>query len=182
MKEVWKNISGYEGLYQVSNLGRVKSLDRGTRSGRGRYARKGQILKPYKNGSGYLRVDLYKNDGTKQRKTIHRLVCEAFLSNPNNLPEINHKDENKENNAVSNLEWCTPKQNCNYGTRTRRIAKKKLKPVAQFSPNGELLKIWSSSTECSKHGFDSRQISACCHGKHKTHKGYIWEFISKEVQ
>ena len=110
--EEWKDIKGYEGLYQISNKGRVKSL-----------YNKGKILTPGKDKDGYSIVSLYKNKIKKTNK-VHRLVAQAFLSNPDNLPQVNHKDENKLNNCVENLEWCSVEYNINYGTRNERTRKK----------------------------------------------------------
>ena len=105
--EIWKDIEGYEGYYQVSNFGNVRSVDRVIEYSDGvKRLRKGRILKPYKNRDGYLTCDLRKNSKHKISK-IHRLVSEAFIPNPSNLPEVNHKDEDKTNNCVDNLEWCT---------------------------------------------------------------------------
>ena len=103
MTEIWKNIEGYEGKYQVSNLGRVKSM-----------IGQEKVLHPKKHRNGHLQIGLHKD---KKRKTmyIHRLVAQAFIPNPDNLPCVNHKDENPNNNNVDNLEWCTQKYNCNYG-------------------------------------------------------------------
>ena len=114
MEEIWKDIQGYEGLYRVSNLGRVKSFHKA----------KEHILSPGKDKDGYFQVQLYKNGINKMRK-VHRLVAQAFISNPNNLPQINHKDENKQNNNVDNLEWCTNEYNHNYGTAVKRAAEKR---------------------------------------------------------
>lgn len=121
MEEFWKDIKGYEGFYQVSNLGRVKSLAKYQKGNGGSiFWRKETILKPANSGRGYLMVVLIKN---KKRKSyiLHRLVADAFIPNPYNLPQVNHKDENKTNNVVSNLEWCDNKYNSNYGTRNIRI-------------------------------------------------------------
>lgn len=119
-KEIWKDIKGYKGYYQVSNLGRVKSLDRYSIDRRGgKHFLKGIILTPYLC-KGYLRICLHVN-GKQKQLAVHRLVAEAFIPNPNNYPQINHKDENKTNNTVDNLEWCTAKYNNNYGTRLERI-------------------------------------------------------------
>jgi hypothetical protein len=109
--EQWKPVKGYEGLYEVSNHGRVRSLDRREemKNGRKRFY-KGKLLKPMKDRRGYLYVDL-KKDGQRKLHRIHRLVAEAFLLNPDNLPVVNHRDGNKENNHYSNLEWCTSSQN-----------------------------------------------------------------------
>lgn len=122
--EIWKslNFMGYPD-YEISTLGRVKSLERTIIRKNGRkntYPER--ILKPSKNKFGYLVVGLHK-DGKLKNFTVHRLVCLAFLENPNNLPQINHKDENKENNHVDNLEFCTAKHNTNYGTRNERASK-----------------------------------------------------------
>ena len=116
--EIWKDIEGYEGLYQVSNKGRIKSLNR--IDSRGRKVNE-KILSSKPNNKGYLRVHLYKN-GKRKPFSVHRLVAIAFIPNPNNLLEVNHKDENKENNTVDNLEWCDRKYNANYGSRNERAS------------------------------------------------------------
>lgn len=125
--EIWKDIPDYEGLYQVSNLGRVKSFKRNGNS-------KDRILKPSKNRCGYLQVILYKNRKT-ETFTVHRLVALAFISNPLNLPCINHKDENKENNNISNLEWCTQQYNATYNNaHIKRGLNKRGKYKGENSP------------------------------------------------
>ena len=111
--EEWRDIKGYEGRYQVSNLGRVRSL----RDNHGNYREK--IRATILNKEGYNYISLYK-EGKIKMCLVHRLVAEAFIDNPNNYKEVNHKDENKQNNSVSNLEWCTAEYNCNYGTRNKR--------------------------------------------------------------
>ena len=116
--EIWKDIEGYEGLYQVSNKGRIKSLNR--IDSRGHKVNE-KILSSKPNNKGYLRVHLYKN-GKRKPFSVHRLVAIAFIPNPNNLLEVNHKDENKENNTVDNLEWCDRKYNANYGGRNERAS------------------------------------------------------------
>lgn len=122
--ETWKDIKGYEGRYQVSDKGRVKSLAHVTIRKNGRkLPLKERILKPSTNHKGYLLVVLYDYSGKAKTIKVHRLVCEAFHKNPDNKPCVNHIDENKANNKASNLEWCTVKENCNYGTRNARIAK-----------------------------------------------------------
>ena len=119
MIEEWRPVVGYEGLYEVSSYGRVRSVDRYVKVGYGSYRlHKGKVLSPAKNKYGYLAVNLQAGN----RCNIHRLVAEAFIPNPDNLPQVNHKDEDKTNNSVDNLEWCSRKYNCNYGTRNiRRI-------------------------------------------------------------
>ena len=122
MKEIWKDIKGYEGYYQISSLGRVKSLNRTKKHSYNSIALlKEKYLKP-QSANGYKFVRLCKGNNVKM-KIVHRLVAEAFIPNPNNYKEINHKDENKSNNNISNLEWCTHKYNINYGTRNERVSK-----------------------------------------------------------
>ena len=180
-KEYWKPIKGYEGLYMVSNWGRVKSFDRWVKSRNGsvRFC-KGRILKQVTNDRGYLYVELWKNNKRKQCK-VHRLVAEAFISNPYNLPMINHRDENKSNNNVNNLEWCDCKYNNTYGTRIERVAEKNTngkcsKKVYQYTLDGEFVREWKSTAECGRNGYIHQAISACCRGELKTHKGYIWKY------
>ena len=164
--EQWKDIKGYEGLYQVSNEGRVKSLK----------WNKEKILKGGHHTKGYLQLCLYK-DGQVIMKKIHRLVAEAFIPNPNNYKEVNHKDENKENNSVENLEWCTQEYNHNYGTRTQRQIESCSKRVDQIDAiTGEVVHKWKSTIECERNGYNCGHISDCCNGKRKTHKGYIWKY------
>lgn len=120
MIEIWKSIPGYEGLYEVSNTGQIRSLDMYVKVGFGAYRlQKGKVLSPAKDKYGYLVVSLTYNGKHKTIK-VHRLVAQAFIENPDNLPEVNHKDEDKTNNIVENLEWCNHKYNMNYGTRTIR--------------------------------------------------------------
>ena len=173
--EIWKDIVGYEGLYQISNYGNVRSLN---------YHRENRIhiLKQIVDYTGYLFVCLSKNKKRKQFK-IHRLVADAFLDNPNNLPCINHKDENKENNNVSNLEWCNHKYNNVYGTRIKRVSEKttngKLsKPVLQYDLEGNFIAEYPSSHEVQRQfGYDYSSISKCCRGyRSKTAYGYIWKY------
>ena len=122
-EEIWRPVVGYEGLYEVSSYGRVRSLDRYDRRNQ---FRKGKLLKNRDNGNGYLICILSKN-GIVKNKYIHRLVLEAFIPNPDNLSEVNHKDEDKTNNNVDNLEWCDRKYNCNYGSKIEREINTKIK-------------------------------------------------------
>lgn len=122
MKEVWKDIQGYEGLYQVSNLGRVRHLPYTIKWGGKLEHRPLKEMNQHKNSNGYCIVILSKNSKSK-KFLVHRLIAQAFIPNPDNLPEVNHIDEDKSNNKVNNLEWCDRKYNVNYGTRTERAVK-----------------------------------------------------------
>ena len=175
INEIWKPIKGYEGLYEVSNFGRIRSLDRWCSHRRGKQLKKGKILKLLKDTSGYLFVRLCKNNKVKTY-LVHRLVAEAFIDNPNNLPQINHKDECKTNNIVSNLEWCDRKYNINYGTRTEKCSKKLSKPVLQYDLEGNFIKEWESTHECERNGYNHGNVAACCRGKLKTYRGFLWEY------
>ena len=164
--EVWKDIEGYEGLYKISDKGRVKSIGYG----------KERILKPANNGRGYLLVDLCKNN-EKKHFLVHRIVAQAFIPNPNNLPEVNHRDENKENNRVENLEFCDRKYNCNYGTTKQRMIKKLSKTVLQYSKDGEFIKEWKSTKDIERNlGYSHSFISACCRGKCKSAYDFVWRY------
>lgn len=181
--EEWKDIKGYEGHYQVSNLGRVRSL--------GGTTWKSEKLMSTER-KNYERVGLYKDKRTKQL-LVHRLVAEAFIPNPDNLPEINHKDENKLNNCVENLEWCTRHYNLNYGTRNKRIGKVHINRKDQSKPVlcVELNRVFPSTHEAGRFlGKEHIQVDIikCCMGKkYKTVCGYHWQYvenndIKKEVK
>lgn len=179
MEEIWKDIAGYEGWYQVSNLGRVKSLDRYV-NGNGINCdfqlMKGKFLKGSKDKLGYYRVHLRKNV-TYKSILVHRLVAEAFLPNPNNLPYINHKDENPSNNSLCNLEWCTPQYNVTYGTAIERSNRTKYRKVIQFDKNGNEVARWDSLKAAAKSINRAQQnISRCCRGKAPSCGGYIWKY------
>ena len=185
--EIWKDVVGYEGLYQVSNLGRVRGLDRLVKhSGEHMRIQKGRILKGLVHSKdGYVYVGLYKKGKYKKIK-VHRLVGLAFIENPQNKPMINHIDENKENNKLDNLEWCTAKENENHGTKRERmkkntdyslIASKYKKPVIQYDLEGNVIKEWDSIKQIKEeNGYSSGNISNCCNGKLKKTYGYVWRF------
>lgn len=167
MEEIWKEVPGYEGLYEVSDKGQVRSLN---------YSRTGQtkVLKPSKNPRGYHYVNLCK-DGRQKSSTVHRLVAQAFIPNPMVLPMVNHKNEDKTDNRVDNLEWCDHRYNINYGTRNERVAKTMSKPVLQFDKSGNFVKEWPSVSEVERQtGWFNTCISACCLGKRKTAYGFVW--------
>lgn len=184
--EIWKDIEDYEGWYQVSNTGRVRSVDRVVQHADGISSTlKGRVLKPRSDKCDYLVVHLCK-DGKRTTKTAHRLVAQAFIPNPEGLPQVNHKNEVKNDNRVENLEWCDAAYNLAYGTaRTRKSQTmtngKRSKAVLQIDPNTmEILREWPSTAECGRNGFNSSLVSACCLGKQKTHKGFIWKYKKGE--
>lgn len=197
IKETWKDIEGYKGLYQVSNYGNVKSQQRLRRNGNGWCVQKECIMSQRINTSGYKIVILCK-DGVKRVKIVHRLVAYAFIPNLNNLPEVNHKNEIKTDNRAENLEWCTKIYNQNYGTKKIRtqITRKKLnsewnalmkknlnhsygaeKPVLCFMPDGTFVSRYRSISLAAKSiGDCSSHIAACCKGNRRTVRGYRFEY------
>lgn len=175
MKEIWKDVVGYEGLYQVSNLGNVKSLI-GWDVSKQQYIKREKVLSP--SESEYKRVVLYK-DGKCKTISIHRLVAKTFLDNPNNLPQINHKDENKYNNCVDNLEYCTHKENMNHGTKQERESNVKTKyKVFQYDLHGNFIKEWKNLREIEQNtNYKKSNIGYCCRNKNKTAYGFKWKYI-----
>ena len=191
MEEIWKDVKGFEGRYQVSNLGRVRSLD---------WSRhKGRVLKlKISRRWGYYRLNLAHADGYIKSVSVHRIVAIAFIPNTDNLPEVNHKDENKLNNVVcfnpdgsidterTNLEWCTSLYNLRYGTRVERMNKlvnePRMRPVNQYDFDGELINTYPSVAEASKAiGVNTRTMSSICGkiGAHSTH-GYIFRYADDD--
>lgn len=171
MEEIWKDIENYEGLYQVSNYGRIKSLER---EGTKRRKINECILSPAKNSCGYKTVVLHK-DSIRKTYTVHRLVALAFIPNPDNLPQINHLNEDKENNHVENLEWCTNQYNQNYGTHTERASLKKEIAVIQLDKDGNVIREWNRINEAGRQlSIDPCNIVKCCKGKRLTAGGYKW--------
>lgn len=166
--EIWKDVLGYEGFYQVSNKGNIYSVARKDALGR---KIGGRTLKPRYHKDGYLQVILCKN-GIRKNKLIHRLVLETFVENPNNLPEVNHKDENKINNGLSNLEWCDTSYNNNHGTRNRRIGQTKSKKVRAVNvKTGEFI-TFNSAKEAISKGY-SRVLYQACRGAYDDGKGNL---------
>lgn len=164
MVEIWKDIKGYKGLYQVSNLGRVKSF----------YFKKEKILKLRFTGRYYQAI-LTKN-GKQKSYLIHRLVAIHFIPNPKNLPTVNHKDENKANNNVDNLEWCTQMYNIHYGTGLQRRIATQYKPVLCIEKDI----IYPSQIEAGRQlGICHRHINDCCKGRRNTTGGYHWKYAKQ---
>lgn len=176
--EVWRPIKGFENIYEVSNFGKVKRLHTAKRAGAGNYERKERILNQRKSNKGYLLVDLYKNN-TRSQLLVHRLVAQAFLDNPMNLPCVNHKDENPLNNKLYNLEWCSQKYNMNYGTCADRIGKANSKPIISIDESGNITHFQSSKEAERKLGISSGNIYDCLYNKRnrKTAGGYKWQFV-----
>lgn len=171
MEEIWKDVKGYEGLYQVSNLGRIKSFN---------YMNTGKekILKNRLDKGGYYSIVLYKN-GKYINKKVHRLVAEAFIPNLDNLPQVNHKDENKLNNRVDNLEWCTAKYNNNYGTHNLKLSlslKGKAGRPGKAVHCIDLDIIYESASEAERQT-GIQHISEVCSGKRESAGGMWWEWV-----
>ena len=181
--EIWKDIIiekngiiyDYTGLYKISNYGRVKSLDRIDCNGK---KQRGKILKFKKQKGGYLRITLC-NGGKQEMFQVHRIVATAFIPNPDNLPVVNHKDENPSNNCVKNLEWCTVSYNNTYGSAANKRAEKL---TGGKNPNSKKVKcietnyIFDSIAEAKK-WLGKGSIGACCRGEQATAGGYHWEYV-----
>lgn len=185
IEEIWKSIEGYP-KYEVSNLGNIRSLNY-------RHTNKVKILKPHTNNNGYLLINLYQM-GKMKTVQIHRLVAETFIPNPDNLPVVNHKDENKHNNCVDNLEWCTHKYNSNYGTAIERQRQKIIgrkgamlgrfgklhnhsKPINQYDLEGKFIRSWDCAADVKRElGYSNQNISSCALGKTKSANGYVWRY------
>ena len=169
MEEIWADIEGYENLYAISSKGRCWSY------------KTNKFLKEDINNDGYLRFSLFK-DGKHKRYLAHRLVAKSFVNNPNQYPEINHINENVKDNCVGNLEWCTHKQNINYGSRNKKVsmALKNNQNSAKRVQNIDTLNIYDSLTKAEKEtGICKTQICLCCKFKAKTAGGYHWRYVEK---
>ena len=193
MSEIWRTAvyKGviYEGLYKVSNLGKILSLNY-------KNTGKAKLMTPGEDKDGYFQVHLHKNGEDKWCK-VHRLIAETFLPNPEGKPEINHKiegDEGKTLNMVifnkdgtvnkekTTIEWVTREENNNYGTRNERVAKANSKRVLQLSLSGELIREWPSIMECGRNGFNQGTVCDCCNGKRKSHKGFRWMYYDDYIE
>ena len=182
-QEIWKEIKGFEGLYEVSNLGRVRSLDRYIKHWRGGVMKlKGQIMKfnyKYNNKENYILIHLSKN-GKNYAYSLHRLVAEAFIPNPDNKPIIDHINGIRTDNRVNNLRWCTQKENANNPiTISKHINGKKSKKVNQYTLDGILIKTWPSASEITRQaGYSTSLICSCCRGEYKSVYGYNWSYVN----
>ena len=186
MEEIWKNIEEYPD-YMVSNMGRIKRLSTGY------YRRTEKILKPQLQNNGYLHIKLSQKDKTKCI-LVHRLVAQVFIPNPNNLPQVNHINEDKTDNRVENLEWCTQKYNINYGNGISKRVKtnkengtyKKIgkinskihsKSILQFSKDNSFIRKWDCIMDVQRElGYDNKQICSCLKNRQKTAKGFKWVY------
>ena len=188
MEEIWKPIKGFENLYEISNFGNVRSLDKLVKAkNNSNRLVKGHLLSPALGKNGYYFVGL-SDCGTNIKVYVHRLVALHFVDNPkpNEYNIVNHKDENPKNNVYTNLEWCTQAYNVSYGNaRQKQAAKirgvlntKQSKPVEAFNDEGEVIYTFPSLMEAHRNGYDFRLVSACCLGKRLTHKGLHWRFLS----
>ena len=188
MKEIWKIINDTDNGFEISNNGQVKSLDRYitqyNRWGKPmKRFQKGRLIKQHISKDGYYRVYIIRNNKHITIAT-HLLVAEAFLEIPEELKhlkgtrylQVNHKDENKLNNSVENLEYCTAKYNTNYGSCIERRIKKQSKKILQYTLDGEFVREWESTREAGRNGYQQICISKCCRGINKQHKGFIWKY------
>ena len=177
--EEWRDIRGFEGFYQVSNLGRVRSVEREVKMKDFVVTRRSFIKKIHKKTNGYYGLLLSKNDSSKNY-SIHRLVAEAFIPNPLNLPQVNHKNEDKSDNRAENLEWCTAKYNSNYGTRKLRVMmnNKRMcgRKVVCIDLSGKAIAHYPSVQSVKEDGYNAALVHACCIGNRHTHHGMYWKF------
>lgn len=186
--EIWKIIDNFSS-YEISSYGRLRSTNHTVIRGNNRpMTVKSKILTPDKNRKGYLMINLRSDDGKLKKVLIHRLVAQAFIPNPDNLPQVNHKDENKLNNHTNNLEWCTNKYNANYGSRGKRISKsltnngKISKTILQFDKNNNLIREWVSMNQIKRElNYNPGNIYKCCRREYRQAYGYIWEYKNEFI-
>lgn len=193
-KEIWKPIPGYEGCYEISTYGQIKSLDRYV-TFNSRVSHDGQITVPkhgkiisqryLSKGRRYLLATLFNADSVRKDCQVHRLVAITFIPNPDNLPCVNHKDENPENNHVNNLEWCTVRYNANYGTRNQRLAEAQLvaqpssRRVAQINIDGSIYRVFYSQKAVARYyNISAASVSRVCLGKIKHTHGMYFKYIT----
>lgn len=177
MEEKWKPIPGFEGLYEASTEGRIRSVDKIIKMYHGgEWVRKGDIRTPTLNHSGYLRLSLCKG-GVQYPTTVHRLIAKTWLENPKNFSEVNHKNENKTDNRVSNLEWCSRDYNISYGTARKRAGVANGRPVIQYTLGGDKIQEFYSGYEAQRRlGVLEQNINLCCLGKRQQAGGFRWKY------
>ena len=192
MEEVWKDVVGYENLYRVNNFGEIMTLEKDiwTHNKTRVQHRPAKKLKAYKNMWGYMKVKLYK-DGIKKEQFVHRIVAMAFIDNPENKPCINHIDNDRTNNNVSNLEWCTYQENSDWAKiqgrkvmteecRQKILATRIRKPVIGTDPEGNEY-YFDKVRAVEDMGFDTRGVIDCCKGKRAHFKGFVWRYAETEI-
>lgn len=197
MIEIWKDIKGYEGIYQISSLGRVKSLERWIKTGRGgNQLRGGIILNPKINTAGYYEVGLRKTGKKRKFIRVHQLVAIHFIPNPENKPCIDHINRNRTDNRVENLRWCTYKENSNNPLTIQHLkdVNPKIwkgvygklhahaKPIIQFDLEGNLIRKWDCAVDAVRQGnFTKSGISSCLKGAQETHRGSKWKYYDTDT-
>ena len=174
MQEIWKDIQGYEGLYQVSNIGRIKRLPGRVWNGKSFANKRGGIIKQMHTRGNYLFVTLCKDNVGKQSR-VNRIVAAAFITNANGFPQVGHEDDNRENNNADNLYWTNAMENDHHGDRIQRIANKVGKPIV--GQLGDKTIKFRSSIDAGRNGFNASAIRNCLIGLSKTHKGYTWNYF-----
>lgn len=191
--EIWKDIPGYNGRYQASTLGRIRSTDRIIIQKNGiSKTVKGKVLKQFSVSSGYMYATISSEVGQFCPKRVHRLIAKTFIPNPLNLPQINHKNENKADNRVENLEWCTIDYNTYYGHRIERYSQSNInnpalsKEVNQYDLNGNYLRTFPSIAEASRfigNNMSASRIGQCCRHLYECGNsayGYLWEYATAD--
>ena len=190
--EIWENIIGYEGLYQVSSLGNIKSIARiVAHQKKGNQFYSGRMLKSETSNCGYKRIQLCKSNLAKPY-SIHRIVALTFIPNPNSYPQVNHIDGNKGNNYIDNLEWCNASENQIHYIKLTNHKNKYLgkfnedhpasKIVNQYDLNGNFLKQWASTLDAGRNGYNSNGISQCANGDYKSSNGYLWRYQKGNIK
>ena len=193
MKEIWKDIKGYGGLYQISNLGNVKKIKNKKYNISKKEVEEKEINKYISIGKhklGYKNVKLTDKNGIRKNLFLHRIIAEAFVENPNNFNIINHKDGDKSNNNINNLEWTTQKDNVNHAWKNglcenvRKVCaingKRKSKKIIQKNKNGEVIKVWNSTMDIERElGIIHNNITFCCKHYNRTAGGFIWEYYKE---
>lgn len=166
MKEIWKDIPNYEGLYQASNLGRIKSLNF--------YGSDKEKIMSIQTTGNYNHIILHK-DGKSKNFSIQKLIALTFIPNHNNYKEINHKDENTRNNCVDNLEWCNHSYNINYGNRIQKVKEKLSRKINQYDLDGNYIKTWNCMNDAIRF-YKNVHICDACKNKRKSANGFLWKY------